>query len=152
MKRWLALSFLLAATVACRDGGITGPTIPDITGEWVGSWTLVAQGSGIPSQVTVNCSGSLQITTQRGRVFSGTALLGGESCSFPPLPFDGEAEVDGSFIFTLNLLASCTLTAGSADFLGSVEGDSLVATNSLSAECESGNLSLTTSFSGDRVP
>jgi hypothetical protein len=151
MRRILALVLLLVASVACSDDTVTGPTIPDITGEWVGSWTIVAQGSGLPSPTTTECSGSISITTQTGREFSGSALIDGDRCSFPPLPFEGDVEDDGSLRFTLNLVADCTITEGSSDFTGSVEGDSLAVTYGVSAECESGPFSASISFTGSRA-
>jgi len=148
MRRILALVLLLVAGVACSDDTITGPKIPDITGEWVGSWTLVAQGS---ASITLECSGSINVTSQTGSEFAGNALIDGDRCFLPALPFDGAVEDNGSLTFTLNLVADCAITEGSSDFTGSVEGDSLVVTNSVSAECESGPLSLSTRFAGSRA-
>jgi hypothetical protein len=150
MRHILAAVLLLVASVACGDDTVTGPAIPDITGEWMGSWTIVAQGSG-PDQTTIECSGSINVTGQTGREFEGNALIDGDLCSFPLIPFDGEVDEDGSFTFTLNLVGGCSITEGSSDFTGSVEGDSLVVTNSVSAECEGGPLSLSTSFAGSRA-
>ena len=150
MRHILAAVLLLVVSVACGDDTVTGPAIPDITGEWVGSWTIVAQGSG-PAQTTIECSGNINVTGQTGRQFAGNALIDGDLCSFPLIPFDGEVEDDGSLTFTLNLVASCTITEGNSDFTGSVEGNSLVVTNSVSAECESGPFSLSTSFAGSRA-
>lgn len=144
----LALVLLLVAGVACSDDTITGPKIPDITGEWVGSWTLVAQGT---ESITLECSGSIDITSQTGSEFAGNALIDGDRCFLPAFPLDGDVEDDGSLTFTLNLVADCTITEGNSDFTGSVEGDSIVATNSVSAECEGGPLSLSTSFAGSRA-
>ena len=148
MRRILALVLLLVAGVACSDDTITRPAIPDVTGKWVGSWTLVTQGS---ASATVKCSGSINITRQTGRELEGSALIDGDLCFLPALPFEGVVEDDGSLTFTLNLVASCTITEGNSDFTGSVEGNSLVVTNSVSAECESGPFSISTSFAGSRA-
>jgi hypothetical protein len=150
MRHILAALSLLVASVACGDDTVTGPAIPDITGEWVGSWAIVAQGSG-PPQTTIECSGSINVTGQTGREFEGNALIDGDLCSFPLIPFDGEVDEDGSVTFTLNLVRDCTITEGSPDFTGSVEGDSLVVTNSVSAECEGGPFSISTGFTGSRA-
>ncbi len=150
MRHILAAVLLLVVSVACGDDTVTGPAIPDITGEWVGSWTIVAQGSG-PAQTSIECSGSINVTGQTGRQFAGNALIDGDLCSFPLIPFDGDVEDDGSLTFTLNLVASCTITEGNSDFTGSVEGNSLVVTNSVSAECAGGPFSLSTSFAGSRA-
>jgi len=149
MRHILAAGLLLVVSVACGDDTITGPAIPDVTGEWVGSWTIVAQGSG-PAQTTTECSGSINVTGQTGREFEGNALIDG-LCSIPLIAIDGEVDEDGSLTFTLNLVVDCTITEGNSDFTGSVEGDSLVVRNSVSAECESGPLSLSTSFAGSRA-
>lgn len=151
MRRILALVLMLVAGVACSDDTVTGPAIPDITGEWVGAWTFVAQGSGSTSPITTDCVGSINLTSQTGREFTGSALIDGDRCSFPPLPIDGNVEDDGSLTFTLDLVRGCTITEGSSDFAGAVESNSLVVTNSVSAECESGPLSISTRFAGNRT-
>jgi hypothetical protein len=150
MRHILAAVILLLASVACGDDTITEPAIPDIKGEWVGSWTIVAQGSG-PDQTTMECSGSINVTGQTDREFEGNVLIDGDLCSLPLIPFDGKVDEDGSLTFTLNLVGGCSITEGSSDFIGSVDGDSLVVTNSVSAECEGGPFSLSTSFAGSRA-
>lgn len=152
MKRILIVGLLLLTVSACGDDTPTGSGIPDVTGEWVGSWVFVAQGGGSESPITTECEGSIDFTTQTGGAVTGNALIGGDRCSFPPLPFDGEVGEDGSVTFTLDLVTGCTITDGGPDFTGVVDGNDLVVTNSVTADCTSGTLSVSTRFAGSRAP
>ena len=150
MRHGPALALLITASLACGDDTVSGPTIPDITGEWVGSWTFVAQGSD-PPPTTIECPGSIDVAEQTGPAFEGSVLIDGDLCSFPPLPIDGEVDEEGNLRFTLNLVQSCTITEGDADFTGAVQGNGLAVTNSVVADCgEGGPLSISTSFAGSR--
>jgi hypothetical protein len=133
---------VFAVTAGCSD--LTGPSIPEVTGQWTYNATNL-QSSGVTCGIT---GVTLSVTHQSGENFSGSTSGGTLNCS------DGQQSISEP-LANLTIVSGVVRENGSISFnlqsqdwtnTGSLAGASMSGSTSLRA----GDFTLTGSFSASR--
>lgn len=150
MLRKLALFIFLLGAAGCGDdGGSTGPpSIPDITGSFVGSVEMAMTADG--ATVTLDCSARFDIGSQTGSAWAGVIHFTDSNDLCPETDdVSGTVNADGQVTVTLDhadLAEGCTTFSGSKVFEGVLSGNHL----GLSASFTCDGVQITLEFSGTR--
>lgn len=163
MRRAVVLS-LVTAFLACGGGDAptSVPSIPDVAGQYQGTWTAEAESGG--QQASNTCPGNITIDSQSGNDISGSFLIdaAGDCTEVETGTVDGSVNQSGGVSFTatnsqgsaLDEFASqgCTVVAGDDAFAGSVDGGVLEASAGATLSCTTSSgtvdVDVTVRFSG----
>ena len=140
----LALPLLLA----CGDDDGTGVTAPDARGSYAAIFTFTV--TAVPAtdlSFQFACPGSLTITSQSGSSFSGSfTIQSTPDCDAVSGTVSGTIRTDGGVNVTIdvpgesgddfeNLFLGCTFVSGDSQFNGTLSGNQLTVSASLTMDC-----------------
>lgn len=69
------------ALLACGGGGAQGPDMPDFTGTYEGTWTVLMQAQSLGERREARCRGAVEVTSQTDTSYTATFRVepGGET-------------------------------------------------------------------------
>lgn len=162
MRRALAVSFLVVLLACGGDSPTSVPSVPDVSGQYQGTWTAEAQSGD--QQASNTCPGNITIDSQSESDISGSFLIdaAGDCTEASTGTIDGSVNQSGGVSFTaqnpqgsiLDELAAqgCTVVASDDAFAGTVSGDVLEASAGATVSCTTSSgtvdIDLTVRFSG----
>jgi len=146
MVRKLAVLLILFSPLACSDDDPTGPArIPDITGAFVGRLSMTM----LDEALTLRCNTRLEVDVQAGTNWDGLIRFteSNELCTAGETDaVSGTVAADRKVTMTLDdsdLSNECTTFSGSQVFEGTLTGDVLTVSTSITCDEVSMEIELT---------
>ncbi|MEJ2482332.1 MAG: hypothetical protein P8049_04230 [Gemmatimonadota bacterium] len=151
------LTLGVLSLAGCGDDDPTGLGLPDLVGNYEGSWTVTVEGPGLEPTIEL-CAGTVTVTEQSAEVFEGTfSQAAGGECEAGTGFVTGAVTADGAVTILLGASGGggpgfeestgCTLLSAESSYTGFYSADVLSFETSLTARCpETGDLVLTWTY------